>query len=269
MNIQSTVTFLLLALWSCIALAQELVPQESDVPTKLPPTADSVIARFVEAKGGKEKLSSILSYSLSGVIEIVNEDEREEIGEFQIYQTDGQSLTRITLPDSSVMSHGTDGKIAWSISEHGTASILKGQEAHDYIRHHKTLHGALAWPEQFETIKCVGDKTIDGNETRHLIFIESSNRQINRYFSVDTGLLIREEQFVGSNNSLQISEISDYQRCPKGTMVSRVKTNSGDRQGAAKMKWRIKNVSSNDDGIQKHLQLPEPITKLLIEKTAK
>ena len=67
MNIQSTVTFLLLALWSCIALAQELVPQESDVPTKLPPTADSVIARFVEAKGGKEKLSSILSYSLSGV----------------------------------------------------------------------------------------------------------------------------------------------------------------------------------------------------------
>ena len=127
MNIQSTVTFLLLALWSCIALAQELVPQESDVPTKLPPTADSVIARFVEAKGGKEKLSSILSYSLSGVIEIVNEDEREEFGEFQIYQTDGQSLTRITLPDSSVMSHGTEEKSLGRSQSTALPVFLKGE----------------------------------------------------------------------------------------------------------------------------------------------
>ena len=230
MNIH-IVPFLLVSLLACVAFAQDSVSPEPDVPNSRP-TAESVIARFVEAKGGKEKLSSILNYSLSGVIEIINEGEQTEVGKFQIYQTDGQSLTRITLTDGSVVSHGTDGKIAWSISEHGTASVLKGQEASDFIRHHKTLHGSLAWPEQFETIRYVGDKTIDGNETRHLIFVDSDNRQINRYFSVETGLLIREEQFVGPNNSLQISEISDYQRCPKGTMVSRVKTNSGDRQGA-------------------------------------
>jgi len=267
MSFQNIIPFLLVSLFSCVAFAQNSVSQEPDVPNR-EPTAESVIARFVEAKGGKEKLSLILNYSLSGVIEIVNEDEQTEVGKFQIYQTDGQSLTRITLPDSSVMSLGTDGKIAWSISEHGTTSILKGQEARDYIRHHKTLHESLAWPEQFETIKYVGDKTIDGNETRHLIFVDSDNRQINRYFSVETGLLIREEQFVGPNNSLQISEVSDYHRCPNGTMVSRVKTISGDQHWAAKMKWQVKKISSNDDGIQKHLQLPGAITELL-EETAK
>ena len=237
-------------------------------PEKVP-TAESVIARYVDAKGGKSRLLATRNYSLSGTIEIVNENERTAFGQFQIYQTDGQSVTQITLPDGTVMSHGTDGKIGWSISEHGTASIMKEQEAKEFIRHHKTLHESLAWPDQFEAIKYAGKKTIGTVKTNHLIFIASNNRQINRYFSVGSGLLIREEQFVGPTNSFQISEISDYHECPNGTMVSRTKTISGDRFWAAQMEWRIKDVSSNVDDIQRHMQLPELVKKLLSKKHAK
>jgi len=252
-SLDLNMTLALLLLFT-IPIAQE--------PAKVP-TAESVLARYVNAKGGKNRLLAITNYSLFGTIEIVNEDERTEFGNFQIYQTDGQSVTRITLPDGTRMSHGTDGKIAWSISEHGTANIMKDQEALDFVRHHKTLHESLAWPDQFEAIKYAGKKTIDDVETNHLIFIASNNRQINRYFSVKSGLLIRDEQFVGPANSFQVSNIADYHECPNGTMVSRTKTISGDRF------WGIKDVSSNIDGIKEHLQLPEAVTKCMAAESAK
>ena len=105
-------------------------------------------------------------------------------------------------------------KIAWRLNANGKPSILQGQNARDYMRHYRTLHESLEWTKQFGAILYAGKKTIDDEPVHHLIFVATDNRQINRYFSAKTGLFVREEKIIGTeeNTQILISEIRDYVR---------------------------------------------------------
>ena len=95
----------------------------------------------------------------------------------------------------------------------GKPTLMKGQEARDYIRYYETMHPSLEWAK---TVRCrvlyAGKTTrCEGSETHHLIFVPSENRQINRYFSVKSGLLTREEQVTGTGEDMLISNHSSLE----------------------------------------------------------
>ena len=229
------------------------------------PTAKSVVSAHIKAIGGKELLLKTTNYSISGKFILVGvEGERVPFGEFQIYQTNGRFKILNTLPDGTVMSAGTDGKIAWSIDEHGTAEILKGQVATDFIRDNSTVHESLSWEEPSFKISYAGRKDINGVQTNHLIFVAEDNRQINRYFSTESGLLLREERFVGGNNVFEITTFAKYEKCKMGILVSRRKIISSDTFG--KQEYQIDSVNPNIANIEKNLEFPELIKKLLVDK---
>lgn len=194
--------------------------QEEVIPSK---SAEAVIEDYITAKGGRAALERVENISIRGEV-FVN---GKSTGKFEIYQATGRHLTINRLADGSVQSHGTDGKVAWSISSDGSPFLLSGQEARDYIRHYESLHESLEWLKQSRAIKNVGVKTIGDTPVHHLVFLSEDNRQISRYFSVETGLFIREEAIAGEGDESEIivSEIGNYTRDASGVLVSRRRVN--------------------------------------------
>ena len=169
--------------------------------------------------------------------------------------------------DGSTRQSGTNGKIAWQVDAAGEPTLLKGQEARDFIRHNASLNESLGWQNEFDAICYAGKKTVQGSKTHHLIFVSSDNRQINRYFSVESGLLIREEQIVGTGKSMQIliSEIGDYVREKVGVLSSRQRVN---HFGANRtLEFKIESAESNTITDHSIFAVPESVAKLVDEDT--
>ena len=234
-------------------------PQTDEDKQAHDPAAISVIEEFVAAKGGEAALRKTKNYSLKGKVLSHN----KTIGEFEIYQAENRHLSIDRFPNGATRQKGTNGKIAWQVDVKGEPTLLKGQEARDFIRHNASLNEVLGWRNEFDAICYAGKKTVQDSQAHHLIFVASDKRQINRYFSVESGLLIREEQIVGTGKSMQIliSEIRDYAREKDGVLRARQRIN---QYGANRtIEFKIESAETNtitDDSI---FAVPESVAKLV------
>lgn len=226
-----------------IAFLLAFVTPLQDEPTAehISPKAKTIIARYVQAKGGESLIRKIRDYTIKGEVVAGN----ETIATFETYQGANRHISIDRFPDGSSRRHGTDGKIAWRLDADGNPSILEGQDARDYMRHYESLHESLEWEKQFEAILYAGKKIVDGNPVHHLIFVANDNRQVNRYFSAESGLFVREEQVVTTKASTRIliSEIRDYVREKNGTLVSRSRLNHFGADYS--IEYRITSLDSN------------------------
>ncbi|HBV63409.1 MAG TPA: hypothetical protein DEF45_10350 [Rhodopirellula sp.] len=236
--------------------------QKEPTLKKISPKAESVISRFIRAKGGESALKKIRDYAITG--EVVAGE--RVVGTFEIFQAANRHLTIDHFPDGSSRRHGTDGKIAWNIGVDGKATILDGQESRDYMRHYETMHESLEWQQQFTAILYSGEKTISNENVNHLIFVANDNRQINRYFSTKTGLLVREEQITGTDKDTYclISEIREYVRDDSGCFVSRSRLN---HYGADySIEYKIISVKSNSLS-DETFEVPSSVAEIRDEKS--
>ena len=242
-------------LLACLAILQ--LPADAQEQA---PTAASVIEEFVVAKGGEAAIRKIKNYSLKGKVL----SKGKVLAEFEIHQAANRHLSIDRFPDGSMRQSGTNGKLAWRIERDGTPNLANGQEARDYIRHNSSLHESLEWQKQFDAILYAGRKTVSSSQVHHLVFVAPDNRQINRYFSVESGLLIREEQVTGTGQSLQIlvSEIKDYERDKTGVLSSRKRLNHLGSDYS--MEYKIESVKTNSlaDDI---FSVPDSVAKLADE----
>ncbi len=240
-----------------LVLALFLQHQEGKNTAHLSPKADAVISSFIRAKGGESALKKIKDYTIKG--EVVSSN--KVVGTFEIFQAGNRHLSIDHFPDGSSRQHGTDGKIAWNLDVDGNASILDGQDARDYMRHYGTMHQSLEWKNQFAAILYAGEKTSGDELVHHLIFVANDNRQINRYFSAESGLLIREEQINGTNENTQIliSEIGDYVRETNGELVSRSRLNHFGAEYS--IEYKITSVESNSLS-DKTFEVPRSVAEI-------
>ncbi|MCH2182462.1 MAG: hypothetical protein MK108_10695 [Mariniblastus sp.] len=251
---------LILILSITCALSQQPVTAQEENPS-----AQSVIERYVQAKGGQETLAKIKNYTIKG--EVISEG--EVVGKFEIFQAPNLHLSINRFPNGSKRTHGTDGKIAWQIDTQGQPKILTGQEARDYMRHYSTLHEALNWRKQFETIEYVKETTLDKTPVHHLAFHTSDGRKIDRFFDVQTGLFVREEQKTSDENeTFMVSEIKDYVKEKNGSMVSRKRINhfgtleQNTLLEKYMVEYKIRSIESNTINDLKIFALPFSVAKL-------
>lgn len=201
------------------------------------PTGPEVVARYVEAKGGQQLLRKTTSYRLRVEIHI----DGKKSADSEVLQAKNRHLTINTLADGSTTTHGTDGKTAWYIDPEGKVHQLKGSQLADYLRHYTTVHEALEWPKQFTKIECINRKQINGKEVYQVEFTPKDGRAITRYFSVDTGLFLREVQKIDKQGTEVVSDIADYRRV-KGVLVPHKRTVSLGRQIT---EYRVRSAENN------------------------
>ena len=251
---------LFLILWIACALPQESVTSQEENRT-----AQSVIDQYIQAKGGQQTLAKIKNYIIKGEVILKG----EVVSKFEIYQAPNLHLSIDRFPDGSKRTHGTDGKIAWQIDIKGQPKILTGQAARDYIRHYSTLHEALNWTKQFKTIEYVKETALGKVPVHHLVFHASDGRKIDRFFEVETGLFVREEQETADENeTFMVSEIKDYVKDKNGSMVSRRRINhfgTLDQNTLSEkymVEYKIRSTESNAIQDLKIFAIPFSVAKL-------
>ncbi|MCR9199702.1 MAG: hypothetical protein NXI04_13740 [Planctomycetaceae bacterium] len=169
------------------------------------PTGPEVVARYVKAKGGEQRLRETTSYRLQLEIRV----DGEKTTDSEILQTKGRHRTTHTLPDGSQLAHGTDGRTVWYTGPDLRSRQLDGEEKAEYLRHHSTLHESLEWKDHFPVIECKGRAEVDGRAAWEVHFTPEKGRPVRRYFDVESRLFVR-EIVTAADGTEAISTISDY-----------------------------------------------------------
>ncbi|MFT7630831.1 MAG: hypothetical protein ACI87E_001839 [Mariniblastus sp.] len=222
------------------------------------PTAQSVIADYVTAKGGRGCLEATKNCSLRGKVTSAG----KALGSFESFHAADKHLSIETFPDGRERRHGTNGKIAWQIDLEGTPRILRGQEAKDYIRHYGTFNATLEWDKHFKAIQYIGESSVNATKVHHLSFVNSDDSRIDRYFSQASGFLIREKQSVvlGDITDMLVSDIGDYTQADDGSWVPRSRINQFGKRD--KIEFNISSVESNRILDDSFFNIPKSVLRL-------
>ena len=162
--------------------------------------------------GGEGSLNHIENYALTGKVYMVgNGDTKEKLfSTFTEYRSRGRAVTKIkfafTHSDDVAISrgysHGTDGKIVWSIDERGDASIKTGKDAEKYLEYANQLHQSLSWKKSDSSISSAGKKTIDGEKMEHLVFSKENEQNVPIFSQLKAGCLSERNRYHLWVNSL-------------------------------------------------------------------
>ena len=222
--------------------------------------AEAVLEKFIEAKGGRDALEKIENYHYTADLLV----DGQKAAMVDVFQAANRNLYVERFTDDSVRKSGTDGETAWRVHADGEAQVMTGQERRDFMRHNSTVHESLVWINQYESIFHVGKKTIQNQKVDHLIFVAADNRQINRYFSTTSGLLIQEEQVIAWNggSAIQISEISDYREV-SNMLVSHRRVNRFDSGNTFEFILNEHETNTVEDSV---FEIPDEVKKVLAKE---
>ena len=259
-NSQRGILMLNFAFALMLTFALPQAAEQEQETAQISAEAEAVLEKFIEAKGGRDALEKIENYHFTADLLV----DGQKAAMVDVFQAVNRNLYIERLTDGSVRKSGTDGEIAWRVESDDEVQILTGQERRDFMRHNSTIHESLEWINQYESIFHVDKKTIQNQEVDHLIFVAADNRQINRYFSTASGLLIQEEQVVAWNGGsvIQISEISDYRKV-NDMVVSHRRINRFGSEFSSEFIMNEHETNTLEDSV---FEIPDEVKKVLAKE---
>jgi len=176
-------------------------------PDTSTPTVDQILARYVEALGGKESLAKFTSRvsrgSRIGADGVLVPEE--------VYQKAPDKLLVITSYPNSTLSVRINGQRGWT-SDGGQEREVIGEELAELTRE-GSLHKDTSMKDFYASMNAAGKTTIAEKQAYVIEAISRSGNRERLYFDTQTGLLIRryrESKTVLGPYPLQ-TDFEDYQ----------------------------------------------------------
>ena len=169
------------------AVGQNLWAPSSSSPTPEPsPTVKQILDRYVEAVGGAEALTKIISRTAKG----------SRIGADgvlvpeEVYQKAPDKLLTITKYPNVVFSNGFNGTAGWAHSSREGPTPLPDQFL-DQLKRDAVFYKELRTPELYSELTVLG-RTAVRDEDAYVIRAKPANGDVEKlFFNVKTGLLVR------------------------------------------------------------------------------
>lgn len=194
-------------LLSCLASASSPAAEPA-LATNLPP-AQEIVARYIEASGGRAAFEKIKSRIMRGEIEVTT------LGVSGPFETKSKApnlqVSRIEFGGLGSLLEGHDGKVAWSKAP-GLAVRRKSGGELARVQRSSIFPRELRYAETYSKLETKGMAQVDGQDAW---IVEGSVRDAKPdrlYFDRKSGLLVREETTVDSPTGeihFQI-DLSDY-----------------------------------------------------------
>lgn len=196
-----TITIILLGILvaiPCLAQATQTKPAESL------PNIDQIIAKYVDALGGKAALEKITSRTQKGTFEI---PAMGAGGSMEGYEkAPNKSLMIIEIAGFGTIQQGFDGTVAWSQDPQTGLREKTGGELND-AKLDAELYKPLKMKELYPTM-IVKSKEKVGDKEAYLVEAKPAAGSPEKwYFDTQTGLLIRQDTERESPNGREMSEI--------------------------------------------------------------
>jgi hypothetical protein len=173
------------------------------------PTADAVIARYVEAIGGRQALESMQASRTVGTFEMPAAGVR---GDLEVVTArPNLNHTSISIPGLGTITSGFDGTTAWSVNPMTGPRVLTGTERAQTVEQGE-FDAMYRDPRLFQSIEMLGTREVDGETCHEIRFVWNSGRESRDCFSENTGLIIQSISSVESPmGSMEITNrMDDY-----------------------------------------------------------
>jgi hypothetical protein len=185
-------------------------PAQPAAPVKLPPAAE-ILARHIEAIGGRDALLTVSSRHVSGTISMPSAGLS---GSFEMFEAKpNKAVMRITIAGVGEMHEGFDGKLGWSINPMSGPSILEGKLLEEK-KLDADFFGDLE-PEKRYTSMTTSDRVdFEGRPCYKVTLVRRDGGEDVQFFDASTGLragtMVTRESQMGPVNAT-VAE-GDYKR---------------------------------------------------------
>lgn len=183
-NLHGTIPAFAAAL-AIVAFIPTAVAQDK-ANAKLPP-AKEVIAKFVQAVGGKEAILKQNSQRLKGKWEMASVGQG---GDFELLRAKpNKQVLRVKMGDQGQIVNGYDGKVGWMLNPFTGPMLLEGKML-DQASEEAEFYNVLHEEKSFKSMETAGVSQFDGKEAIELKLVTKSGREIREFYDAKTSLLI-------------------------------------------------------------------------------
>ncbi len=169
------------------------------------PKAEDVIAKYLDAIGGKEKATSFKTRVMKGTFNLV--DMGMEAG-ITMYMAPPNYLSVVEIPGMGTALQGvTDGKAWQSIEAMGQIGFVEGPEAAGMMQQAE-MELLANWDKHFSGAETTGEETVGDAECIKVEMTPKEGTPTTYFFDKESGLLV---QTTGMAQGMEaITTIGDY-----------------------------------------------------------
>lgn len=182
----------------CLAQATQTKPAGSL------PTTDQIIAKYVEALGGKAAIEKVTSRVQKGTFEI---PAMGVAGSTEVYEkAPNKTMSVIDIPGYGTVQQGFDGAVAWSQDPQSGLREKSGVELID-AKLDAEMYKPLKAKELYPTLTVVGKEKVGEKEAYVVDAKPAAGSPEKWYFDTQTGLMIRQDSEREGPNGREKTEV--------------------------------------------------------------
>jgi hypothetical protein len=199
-----------LFLFVALFVAQDL--PKGDLPKASLPNGEAVIAKYVEATGGRAAYEKIHSTISTGRMMMPAQGIE---GKITMYEAEpAKNYTAVEIPGIGLVEDGTDGTMAWEKSALQGARLKTGDEKAFAIRSANAQSKYVNLKKFYKSIETIDVENIDGKPCYKVVQTPTEGKPETSYYEKDSGLLVKETGTMASPMG-EIpfeTEIGDYRK---------------------------------------------------------
>jgi hypothetical protein len=173
------------------------------------PPVQALVARYVEAVGGRTAIMNQKSLTMVATFEIPAAGIKADT---QVMQAQPDKFTsKITIPGMGEVSQGYDGAVGWSIDPNSGPRLLTGKEL-EQAKTQADFLAALHDPSRYSVMETVEKTDFETRPAYKVRLVRTGGDSLYEYFDAENGLLLGNSSTVetpmGAINA--VSVMKDY-----------------------------------------------------------
>jgi hypothetical protein len=162
-------------------------PPKPAADAKLPP-AKEIIAKYVQAIGGKEAILKYTAMRAKGTFELSSQGQNSA-GELEVLRAKpNKQVVKINIQGTGQIVAGFDGKTGWLIVPGAGPMLLQGTML-DQARDDAVFYNQLHEESNYRSLETAALTQFDGQECYQLKLVSKSGREVTEFYDVKTRLL--------------------------------------------------------------------------------
>jgi len=219
------------------------------------PSGQDVLDKAIEATGGKDAIMKVKSRVIKGTFSMPSQGIEATI---ELYQLAPDSMySKVVIPGMTTEEQGTNGKVYWALSTMSGPRILDDKEKQVLVRQ-ADIYSDLHPEKYYESIECVAVEDVEGQACNKLVLTPKGGEDPEtRYYSVDSGLLVKLEQIQPSQmGDLSVTSMMTDYREVDGLKIPFKTTMS---MNSMQQIMAFESVETNVDVDKSMFELPEEL----------
>src|SRR5882724_98017 len=166
----------------------EVTPRPAAVeggPREALPTADQILAKYLEAVGGSAAIDKLKTRTMKGTWLGSNGTSFS----YELFQSAPNKVLAVLTTPQGTVERACNGTAGWEKSPRGVRDMV--DEEMFYLKRYPNLFKDIKLKDQFSRLAVAGKDKIDGRDVYVLRGTTTDNRRERLYFDTESGLLVR------------------------------------------------------------------------------